>query len=490
MADPALGWRLGITFAVVALLYLDPIPQSMALNSLDLATSMVDYGSLELDEYRGMDVAVRDGRIFSGMPPGSAFVAALVYFLAHPVFHLFAPESILRVLYVFCVVLVGIPAAAVTVYLLYHMARRWGASTRDAFLAAGLFAFGTMHLGYATGFYKKTLAAVCLMGALSLLMSSHGSRPRALRISLAGVLCGLAIGFDYPSVLIAAMLGGYLLWFHPEAKAIAAFCAGGGVALFPVLLYHHAAFGFSWLTAYQFRMDSAANTLGEPQTGAFVFLLMTLMASSPCLIWSAVGWWRMVRTKERRVEMMMLSVIVLTVLLFYSGWATVYPHEASFASRLLLPMLPFAFLPMAFGLPGELKGWPLVVIGWSVAVSFLAAQASMIPSNVAPPLYALKVFGTSWGAGPLFNETLAEWLDIPTLHLAVARGSATTRVLLQAESHDLLARLLLGQLLIKSVSLAVTVVALYLLWIFIWRPVVRTPEWIHSGLLFKSGVRS
>jgi len=482
----SMGWRLAITFAVVTLLYLDPIPQSMALNSLDLATSLVDHGSLELDEYRGVDVAVRDGRIFSGMPPGAAFVAALVYGLTHPLFHLVPSDLTLPVLYVLCTVLVGIPAGAITVYLVYRMAVRWGASVRNAALTGGLLAFGTMHFGYATGFYKRTLAAACLMGAFTLLMSIQGTRHGVSRASLAGLLCGLAIGLDYPSMLIAAVLVGSFLWLRPEAKAVARFCAGATIALLPVLLYHHAAFGSPWLTAYRFRTDLAANTLGWPQPGPFVFLLLTLVAASPCLVWSAVGWWRAFKKQDRRVEMVTISGIVLTMLIFFSGWATVYPHEASFASRLLLPVLPFAVLPMAFGLPADLKGWPLAVIGWSVAATVLATQASMIPSGTIPPLYALKVLGTSWGTGPLFSVTLAGWLNLPTLHLAITEGMVITSSLLQPENRDLLVKVLLGQLLVKIISLTVTVVMGYLLWRFIWRPVLGSQEWSTARGAFQN----
>ena len=473
----SMGWRLGITFSVVALLYLDPIPQSMALNSLDLATSLVDHGSLELDEYRGVDVAVRDGRIFSGMPPGAAFVAALVYGLTHSLFHLVPSDLALPVLYVLCTVLVGIPAGAITVYLVYRMAVRWGASVRNASLTAGLLAFGTMHLGYATGFYKKTLAAACLMGAFTLLMSIQGSRHGVSRASLAGLLCGLAIGLDYPSALIVAVLAGSFLWLRPEVKAVAGFCTGAAMTLLPVLLYHHAAFGSPWLTAYRFRTDLTANALGWPQPGPFIFLLVTFIAASPCLMWSAMGWWRAFKKQDRRVEMVVIAGIVMVMLVFFSGWATVYPHEASFASRLLLPVLPFAVLPMAFGFPADLKGWPLVVIGWSVAATFLATQASRIPSGTIPPLYALKVLGTSWGTGPLFSETLAGWLNLPTLHVMIVKGMATTSALLQPENRDLFVKFLLGQLLIKIVSLTVTVVMGYLLWRFIWRPVLSSQHW-------------
>jgi hypothetical protein len=461
-----MGWRLGVSFAVVALLYLDPVPQSMALNILDLATSLVDHGSIDLDEYHGMDVAVRDGRILSGMPPGAALIAALVYAIFHPLFHLLPGYSVLAALYVFCTVFVGIPAGAVTVYVVYRLAIRWGASVRNALLTAGLLAFGTMHLGYATGFYQKALAAACLMGAFSLATTRH-----VFRAGLAGLLTGLAVGQDHQSTVIAVGIAGYFLSLRPGIKTGLAFAAGAGLTLAPLLIYNHVAFGSPWLTGYHFRPDPLV-AFGPPRVGPFMFLLITLLGASPCLAWSAIGWWRAAHERERRNEMFLIVYIVVSTLVLVSAWGEMYyPHEVSLASRLLLPMLPFAVLPLAFGLPAGLNGWPLAVIGWSVGATFLATQASMIPTNVIPPVYALKVFGTSWGTGPLFSEQLASWLAIPTLHLTIAKGVARTGALLQPENRRLLVELLLGQALIKLISLTVTAVALALLWRFVWRPV-------------------
>ena len=476
-ALPGLGWRLSVLAAVVYLLFLNPFPGSLGLNLMDLAMSLVDSGSLELTQNRVSDVALREGRILSGLPPGASFVAALVYFVSRPLLEWVPAGSKLTALYVLCSLLAGIPAAVVTVHLVYRTAIRWGVSVRDACLTACLLAFGTMHFGYATGFYKKTLAAACLMAAFWLLASATVPGFSALRASVAGFLSSLAIGQDYPTVVIAAVLTGYFLWRRPGTGAMVAFLAGSGLAIFPVLAYHQAAFGSPWATAYQFRPDPEGNTLAAPRLGPFVFLFSTLLAASPCLVWSAVGWWRALRTGARRAEMVTIASIVLGTLLLISGWSSFYPHEASFGSRLILPMIPFAVLPMAFGLPATLHGLPQLVIGWSVGASLMAAQASLIPSNTIPPVYSLKVLGTSWGAGPLFSEALASWLGIPTLHLAIAGKSVTTEALLQPESQQLLVRLLLGQAAIKLLSLTVTAIAVSLLWRLVWRPVVTSPAW-------------
>lgn len=468
---PGMSWRLGVTFAVAAVLFMDPIPQSMARNLLGLAIALVDRGSVWVNDFN-VDVAVRDGRTLSGMPPGASFIAALLYFLFHPVLRLLPAGSTRVALYVLSTITVAIPAAAVTVCLVHRIALRWGVPGRSACLTAGLFAFGTMHFGYATGFYKNTLAPACLLGAFTLLAWGKEARLSGGRAGLAGVLCGVAVGQDYPTAVIAAALGGYFLWRRPRAGAIAAFASGGVTALLPVLVYHQVAFGSPWATAYQFRIVPASNTMGPPQLGPFMFLAITLLAASPCLVWSAVGWWRGVQTQERRAEMVTIAGIVLGTLLLFSGWPGYYTHEASFPSRQLLAMLPFAALPMAFGLPASLRGWPLVLIGWSVGATLLAAQASMIPTNTIPPVYALKVLGTSWGTGPLFSEVLASWLGLPTLHLTIARKMATTAALLRPENRGLLVELLLGQALIKAISLTVTALAAVIVWRLVWRPVM------------------
>src|SRR5262249_36108124 len=157
----------------------------------------------------------------------------------------------------------------------------------------------------------------------------------------------------------------YLLWRRPGLGSALTFAVGAGLALLPVCVYHQAAFGAPWRTAYNFRTDPAGNTLGLPRLGPCLFLLRTLLAASPCLCWWALGWWRGMQLRTRRAEMVMIAGIVLATLIFFSGWATFYVHEASFASRLVLPMLPFAVLPMAFGLPPKMRSWELVVIAWS-----------------------------------------------------------------------------------------------------------------------------
>jgi hypothetical protein len=126
---------------------------------------------------------------------------------------------------------------------------------------------------------------------------------------------------------------------------------------------------------------------------------------------------------------------------------------------------------MAFAIPSTLRGTPILIIGWSIGTTLLAAQASTIPSDTIPPVYAVKVLGTSWGVGPLFGETLASWLGLPTLHLVISRGIASAGALLRPENRQLLIEALLGQALIKLLSLTLTAIAVAVLWRFVWRPV-------------------
>lgn len=482
----SLGWRLALTFSVVALLYFDPVPNGNALNILDLSTSLVDHGSVELDEHEGGDRAMRNGRMLSGVPPGASFIAALVYLITHPLFHLIPEGATLPALNALCIVFVNIPAAALTVYLVYRIALRWGVSVRNALLTSGLFAFGTMHLGYATGFYKNTVAAAILMSAFWLLACGDDLKLNRAKAWWAGLLCGFAIGVDYPAAIIVLGLGLYLLCLRPGFNAGMIFIVGLGAGLLPMFIYHQIAFGSPIANAYQYRMSLnyrvgfEFGTLGVPQIRPFISLLAKLLIASPFLVWSVVGVSRAIRIKERRPIMIMISAMVLGGMLFVSGFFGYMYHEASFASRHLLLLLPFAVLPMAFGLPDSLKGWPLYVITWSICATFLAAQAVMIPWNTVAPVYALKVLATSWGTGPLFSDALASWWGIHALHHAVMHEGVTIRFLVDPGNRDTLISLLLGQGVIKLISLLVTAVAAALLWRFTWRPVFAPEKGIHS----------
>ncbi|MFA5028230.1 MAG: hypothetical protein WC713_10160, partial [Candidatus Methylomirabilota bacterium] len=68
----------------MAVLFLAPTPQSMARSILGLTVSLVERGSVVLDIPRGMDVAERDGKILSGMPPGASILAVPIYVVFRP----------------------------------------------------------------------------------------------------------------------------------------------------------------------------------------------------------------------------------------------------------------------------------------------------------------------------------------------------------------------------------------------------------------------
>lgn len=74
---PDLGWRLAVSAGVAYLLFLNPFPGSLGLNLMDLAMSLGDSGTIELTQNRVSDVAVRERRILSGLPPGAFFVISL-----------------------------------------------------------------------------------------------------------------------------------------------------------------------------------------------------------------------------------------------------------------------------------------------------------------------------------------------------------------------------------------------------------------------------
>jgi hypothetical protein len=102
-------------------------------------------------------------------------------------------------------------AFATTVWLVYRLALRWAGDASAALAAAGLFAFHWIPLGFGSTVYPRTIAALCVTGAMLLVDGG------AAACFLAGCLCGLAfadrfseIVFLLPAFLFARRRGALL----------------------------------------------------------------------------------------------------------------------------------------------------------------------------------------------------------------------------------------------------------------------------------------
>ncbi len=468
--------RIFLTLWMIYLIFLSPYPQSIATNLLDGAISLVDHRTFELRNYHELDTAIRDGRSYSGYPPGCAWLAAPVYLAAKPfIGHLIFNKKVI-ILHILCVALIAAPLSALTATLFYFCLRRLDLAERRRILLTFLFGLGTMCFSYACGYYKKPLATFFVFAAFYLLFrEKQAGWPRNGPILLAGLSGGLAVLCDYPYAVIVALLGIYLLAGGGWRRALA-FVAGGLPPAAALLFYHWRAFGAPLATSYQFRINPEGNVLGAPdplnflsiyfgwKDGYFIYTPVAWLA-----LWGLAAAWR---RRQLRAEAVLAVAIALTTGLLFSGWVPgdveySHPNDLSLPVRYLHVIGPFLMLFAAFALESAGRALTAALGGLSVFCAYLAAQAGFIPHGVWPFGYAGKVLLTSFGTGCLFSEFLPRVLRILTLHLYIARPNVRAADLLHEPARDWLAVLVLNQLLffiLFLVTLAAVALAVKALW--------------------------
>lgn len=469
--------RIFVTCWLIYLLFLNPkLQSSMAYNILDLAISFGDTGNVALrhaQAYGWGDTAFREGRYFSSQPPGASLAVLPLYLLAKPLLPLADEAQVFRILHVLATALLAAPAAALVVVLVYRTLR---VLTPDALLCrrtAWAYAFGTTNFVHATAFSKEVLGALLLSAALllALRVGLEGRSSRAAMLA-GGVLAGAGAATIYPLALPGGCLLAYLL-ARRGRRAAGWFVLGCGLALAPLGVYHRAAFGsplsLSYLhlahpTTFAFALPSW-RVLGEilaGSTGGF-FFYMPLMGLT---LTGAVSGWR--RVPDARPQIALMGGIVASGFLIYASHLTAHAAwneaVASIGLRYLYQLTPAAILPIVWAGPRARDRWLAPLAAVSIGLNYLLAQAGAIPTRTWTLGYALKVFGTTLGAGLLFADTLPALVGVPTLHAAVVRGAAGMQDLWHPARYPDLAPLVGGQLLAKAFSLLCSAVAAAWLW--------------------------
>ncbi|MDG3006290.1 hypothetical protein [Paludisphaera mucosa] len=380
---------------------------------LMLTYSLVDRGSLAIDglENQTGDRAYFRGRYFSDKLPGYPLLATLPYAVQrvlgarpHPLNGpalAFWPSD-----YGITLATSGLLTAAAAVVLM-GLARDLGASRRAAVLFALAYGLATPAYVYATLAYGHQASAFALLSSFALL-ARPTTRRDGLRTFLAGLLASYAAVIELQVGPVSAVLGFYLLGqCAARARrwdAIAYFGLGALLPALVMLLYNMLAFGnpldmgyFHHATAQFAKVHSRENPLGlgGPDWSRLVPLLWGryrgLLFYAPILALAAPGW--IVLFAGRRwgyaVVSLAASAAVLGVNLAYPEWTGGW----STGPRLLVPLLPFAMIPVAAVLTasgrwGRLATAAAIGLGFCGAVLMLLFQGvgARLPQDVADPL--------------------------------------------------------------------------------------------------------
>jgi hypothetical protein len=225
--------------------------------------------------------------------------------------------------------------------------------------------------------------------------------------ALAGLLAGYSVISEYPTIVIVAGLGLYLLattgptWAE-RIRMAGAFVAGMVPPAALGIGYNLAAYGRPFSTGYEYVHSKAyhstihagflglANPLAygiKPPTWDSIWQITFgayrgLFVMNPVLLLFIPGLYFMWRRRDLRPEWwLFLGIVVIYFLIDAArgpdtnGWS----GGSSVASRHLTPMLPFMIVPIIFGIRNETFRVALAVLGTiSVAIMFMTVSATYL----------------------------------------------------------------------------------------------------------------
>jgi hypothetical protein len=393
---------------------------------LMLTYSIVDRGTITIDGLAKQtgDKAFFGGHYYTDKLPGFSLLATGPYLVARCVFglpgHPLNGEALAYWPADYWVTLgTSALATALTGALLVSLARDLGCGPRQAALVALAYGLTTPAYAYATMSYGHQASSFALLASFALLWRTGQERrlPR-LRMLAAGFLTAAATVIELSLGPVAAILGLYLLLQvltgSRPAAAIGLFILGAIIPTLVLLGYDQLAFGAPWEMGYFHhatkifaRVHNARNPLGlrSPDWSKAGPLLWGgyrgLLYYAPVVAASVPGWFLLLA--RRRWGMAVVSALavaaVFLVNLSYPEWTGGW----STGPRLLVPLLPFAMLPIAglLAAGGRMATLAVVTLAlWGGAVNLLfQGVGGRLSQDIADPLGA--AVWPLWQGAPL-----------------------------------------------------------------------------------------
>lgn len=379
---------------------------------LMLTYSLVDRGTVCLDglEKQTGDIAKFQGRYYSDKLPGYSLLAALPYGVARSVLRLTPqPRNAEGLAYWPADYWTTLGASgllsALTGVLLTVLARDLGCGPRRCLLIGLAYGLTTPAYAYATMSHGHQATAFSLLASFALLWREERTRP-AWRAFFAGVLAAYAAVIELQVGPVSAILGFYLLALVIGGKRkparLGEFAVGASLPTLLLLGYNFLAFGSPWDMGYFHhatdvfhQVHSAENPLGlRGLAGSKVLPLLWggyrgLFFYAPILILAIPGWILLARRREWGMTLVSAATVVAIFLVNLSypewtgGWST--------GPRLLVPLIPFAMLPVAATLAvgGVRTTWIALGLAGAGGVLMLLFQGigARVPQFVADPLF-------------------------------------------------------------------------------------------------------
>lgn len=398
---------------------------------LGLVRAIVEEQRLVIDSYHEgeletIDKAYINGHYYSDKAIGASLLGVLVYF---PIYGLIG-QPLPTDLFIMLVTILAISIpSAILAPLLYDAAlpavkEKWIALS----IALGI-SLGTPLFPYAGAFYGHSLAALLAFSIffLWLQVNQFNAQLTHGRLFLSGFLIGFMVMTEYPTLIIAIILIGYMIsvirsnQIRWAWQTIGWFFAGGAIPLITLLSYNWICFGSPLETGYanenlpEFREVHSEGLMGIGWPNPLTLLYMTIhpmqgiFLQSPILLVAIGTAILMFREKKWRIEFVIVTSIIVVYFLAISGLKIWWGGDA-FTVRHLIPVLPFFGIFLFFL---SRKYYPLLLCAGLVSFfQMLVASATIYrPFDRYIREILAQGFFFSWESSLLYPRMLRRLLN-------------------------------------------------------------------------------
>jgi hypothetical protein len=374
----------------------------------DLVRALVEERGIRIDDYveNSGDRAKFEDHYYADKAPGASFEAAPAFAIARAVMHeaganVRSHRSLMWLSYVASLAAAALPGA-VSVMIVWWLARTIGATTAGATVIAVAFGLATPFWAWATVFYGHTLAAMCLLGAFVPIVRRELGEPRPSSDARTGLVIGLLIGWavvtEFPTAIpgavlvIAAIAQAWRDGGASRATRLAtAIAIGGGACAVFLGAYHYSAFGSPFHVGYKSEEDSTVLKNGffgftYPRPSILAELLWGsfrgLLPLAPVLVLAPVGWVLAKRLPKRERAALRVATVAFLVGLAMNASYEHWEGGWSFGPRHLGPVMGFlalGLMPVWMHGGRLLRGLLLALIVWGAAVNLVGVAADAQP---------------------------------------------------------------------------------------------------------------
>ena len=398
-----------------------------------------------------IDVSQYHGHFYSPRSIGLSLLAVPAFWIVNwvmgnPPVTQWSMDVAVPLVNLFTVVPIAI-SATVVFYRFILKLRPALAGTPIPLVVTTAFALGTLEYPFAVSFFSHA-AGGCLMfcGFYLLYRAPRSSHPERL-VLFAGALVGLAVIIEYPTGVIMLVLVAYLLALFPgrRLRMLILF----GLAMVPSALvlgwYDWFAFGNPFHISYdsvvgqQFHgQHTGFFGIGLPQPIGLEEILAWprgLLVESPFLIFVVFGFIRWWRSSARPAPEMLvcLAVSVIYPLLVSSYYLPMAGQNLP-GPRLLVPMLPFACLALAWALDAVnvlVRGVFAVLLALGVLLSYLYVVLGVYEYHLwlTYPITNLYIPVLQNGSVPIVVGKIPTPYNLATLYFQMAQAASLYIVL-------------------------------------------------------------